>query len=932
LPIFIACFLLESKNIRMRAFTTFITILTLLFFNNLLFSQSERASSVSDFTITLTFAVPPENPVVFKAPLKYNKDFALVLQMDNGNVAIHNQVMPYFKGQNGNPGLFMSDGAQGNVPFKMDAVHYSFDEEGVGVHDNQTGFLSWSNLETIWAAEFGINSQGLNKIPTSDTRLEVLRNISYTRRRTSETIIASGADMNIHVVPGTATDQIALAKQHSLAVYHQGASAFANPALVENLPPIQGIELRRSAITSNLFSQVQQVASISGPNNHYITTFYNSGFNSPDISFDAFKAQMDQIASVFGRNGTDKIWSSSATEVFEYLRIKELVTVNSSINGNTLQLTFSGNNIPDDFRYYALTIVVEGESIITDMQVQQPDGLSTYTRNGTKALINMRWNGKAEVDDFVRAESFVVVAEQSPTQANGIVAMDYVKMLPEGAQKEQLRQRLCALPDIIYEPGFCPLSDFLGGDRAICLGDTVNLEGPEAQSYLWSTGSTSQSIELIPEESLEVWLRVTVQGNISYTDTIDITVNPLPVIVIEPESATIGPGDEIALSASGSVSYLWSEGSETATIVVSPYETTAYSVIGTDENGCKASAEVLVEVVYINEIDFTYNTVCFGDTTFLNAIINSNDSILAKEWDIDGDGLFGELSGDSAKILFEIPGEKLIGFRIKTISGAVVIKYHAVVVADYPVIDFSYEGRCVGQVTVFTDRTSLIVGTITEWNWNFGDENFSTEKNPQNFYQNVGTYELTLSVESSYGCRMELADNITISTPVEPDIRQGDGTAIVENEVLKLVEGESLLVVAAGVYDSAIWVATIKGAQYTITAPGNYYVDVYKDGCSGRRSFRVVLDDKPQPPTDFIMNLITPNSDGYNDYWLIGSVETPMQVTIYNRLGNQVYESKDYQNDWDGTYNGNPLPEGTYYYVIVGNDRLVYKGPISILY
>jgi len=224
------------------------------------------------------------------------------------------------------------------------------------------------------------------------------------------------------------------------------------------------------------------------------------------------------------------------------------------------------------------------------------------------------------------------------------------------------------------------------------------------------------------------------------------------------------------------------------------------------------------------------------------------------------------------------------------------------------------------------------VGTITEWNWNFGDENFSTEKNPQNFYQNVGTYELTLSVESSYGCRMELADNITISTPVEPDIRQGDGTAIVENEVLKLVEGESLLVVAAGVYDSAIWVATIKGAQYTITAPGNYYVDVYKDGCSGRRSFRVVLDDKPQPPTDFIMNLITPNSDGYNDYWLIGSVETPMQVTIYNRLGNQVYESKDYQNDWDGTYNGNPLPEGTYYYVIVGNDRLVYKGPISILY
>ncbi|MES2850228.1 MAG: gliding motility-associated C-terminal domain-containing protein, partial [Bacteroidota bacterium] len=37
---------------------------------------------------------------------------------------------------------------------------------------------------------------------------------------------------------------------------------------------------------------------------------------------------------------------------------------------------------------------------------------------------------------------------------------------------------------------------------------------------------------------------------------------------------------------------------------------------------------------------------------------------------------------------------------------------------------------------------------------------------------------------------------------------------------------------------------------------------------------------------------------------------------VYNRWGGLVYSNNQYSNQWDGTYKGKTLPDGTYYYVI----------------
>lgn len=72
-------------------------------------------------------------------------------------------------------------------------------------------------------------------------------------------------------------------------------------------------------------------------------------------------------------------------------------------------------------------------------------------------------------------------------------------------------------------------------------------------------------------------------------------------------------------------------------------------------------------------------------------------------------------------------------------------------------------------------------------------------------------------------------------------------------------------------------------------------------------------------PTDCdIHNIITPNGDGFNDYFLVPCLDDYPEHTlsIFNRWGGLVYSTDNYQQDWNGTYNGTPLTHGTYFYLI----------------
>ena len=84
-----------------------------------------------------------------------------------------------------------------------------------------------------------------------------------------------------------------------------------------------------------------------------------------------------------------------------------------------------------------------------------------------------------------------------------------------------------------------------------------------------------------------------------------------------------------------------------------------------------------------------------------------------------------------------------------------------------------------------------------------------------------------------------------------------------------------------------------------------------------------------------VFSAISPNGDGRNDVLLVDGLQNypDNTVCVFNRWGNQVLNQKNYQNDWAGTWNGNNLPDGTYFYFIRDDAKgeIIKKGYLQIV-
>ena len=76
----------------------------------------------------------------------------------------------------------------------------------------------------------------------------------------------------------------------------------------------------------------------------------------------------------------------------------------------------------------------------------------------------------------------------------------------------------------------------------------------------------------------------------------------------------------------------------------------------------------------------------------------------------------------------------------------------------------------------------------------------------------------------------------------------------------------------------------------------------------------------------------SPNGDEVNQYFVIKGAESypGNTLSVFNRWGNQVYKTENYQNDWAGTWNGSNLQNGTYFYVFNDAAGNTYSGYVYI--
>ncbi|MBK9730152.1 MAG: gliding motility-associated C-terminal domain-containing protein [Chitinophagaceae bacterium] len=142
----------------------------------------------------------------------------------------------------------------------------------------------------------------------------------------------------------------------------------------------------------------------------------------------------------------------------------------------------------------------------------------------------------------------------------------------------------------------------LANPPVICEGASTQLTVAGLSAFSWSPGGQTTSPAIV---SPVVTTDYIVSGNdangCTRQDTVTVTVNPLPVIIVNPNPASICTGGNIVLQASGASAYSWSPStglSNTAIFnpVANPADTTVYTVTGIDANGCSNSATVEVAV------------------------------------------------------------------------------------------------------------------------------------------------------------------------------------------------------------------------------------------------------------------------------------------------------------------------------------------------
>lgn len=191
---------------------------------------------------------------------------------------------------------------------------------------------------------------------------------------------------------------------------------------------------------------------------------------------------------------------------------------------------------------------------------------------------------------------------------------------------------------------------------AICVGESFTLVPSGADTYSYSNGSnvvtpnTTTSFTVSGTSSL---------GCISSNNAVStITVNSLPTIVVVSSKQNLCNGESATLSASGALTYLWSNAAISTSISVNPIATTVYSVGGIDANGCASAISFtqsvsectgISEAAFINSIISVYPNPNNGSFT-INSDVNMTISIINELGQVVGGAQLSEDNQHNAYI------------------------------------------------------------------------------------------------------------------------------------------------------------------------------------------------------------------------------------------------------------------------------------------
>jgi gliding motility-associated-like protein len=234
---------------------------------------------------------------------------------------------------------------------------------------------------------------------------------------------------------------------------------------------------------------------------------------------------------------------------------------------------------------------------------------------------------------------------------------------------------------------------------------------------------------------------------------------------------------------------------------------------------------------------------------------------------------------------------------------------------------FTHDSVCFGDVTRFNITNKSNIDSVF---WEFGDGSTSNQLTPTHLYANTGNYKVRLT-EKFNGKSFPDSVNLTIYS--NPVVSLGD--------TILMYNGSSVKLHAGGGFMEYLWSTNATDSIIEVGSGGNYWVMVKDFHCCINSDSVFVNDFKFYLPNAFA-------PDGVNKIFKPLTVYKNVNYSlfIYDRWGQQVFESHEIDKGWDGTMGGQKCMPETYAWVInvdflgsdiVTNGKIVLKGYVTLV-
>ena len=558
----------------------------------------------------------------------------------------------------------------------------------------------------------------------------------------------------------------------------------------------------------------------------------------------------------------------------------------------------------------------------------------------------------ANVTGGVAPYNYLWSSVQTDSIASGLCEGSYTMSLTDANG--------CELDQAIYvEQQASPVIDSFTVVHPTCFGDNdgsaqVNFTGgTEPFAYSWfGTGQNVQNAVALADGSHCV---VVTDSNGCEVAGCTELAEPDLLVNFGDGSTTICHGDTTNIFANamgGTTPYTFNWEAPFDTLSgsgphsVSPEVTTSYCFNVVDDHGCTTSSAcvditVLPALVIAASAD---STICENSDATLNSVASGgNGDPYSYIWYADGDSA-NVLSTASDTILNTADSTwyyvMLMDGCSRPAIDSILIDTEPAPVAYINVLD---PVGCVPAPTAFFANSDIAVSFEWDFQCDGTYEDSLTTNEAEFFYQDTGIYDVCLQVTSALGCSAVYSQPASVTVNSSPvanfNFLTGDTSTVLSNYAVVLDSSIGAINYYWDFDQDWNYESNDTLVTYEYEDTGVYYITLVVEnefGCTDTITKPYhLLDDQ----SIFVPSAFTPNGDGRNDVFQaqgVGLVQTNFHMYIQNRWGQLIYEGHHPLNSWDGTFQGQMVPQGVYLWQIDTEDEkgnnFTMKGHVTVIY